>query len=197
MYQLRYGKPQIKDCKHSLLQIVILFIAGIIAISYGNEWHGAAFITVSVLTFLYILFPYAEWYYIESNTIHVKKLGKEYSINIPADSVLVISLADVHELFGHQSFLLSEKYAVSIIDKLPIQTVIDGLFDGYSSQYRYTNSTIERTLSSNFVYSFVFDKNDLERVLTDSKCDIVIPKSILDTNGLTNYTTHIYLDNRC
>ena len=111
--------------------------------------------------------------------------------------MLVISLADVHELFGHQSFLISEKYAISIIDKLPIQTVIDGLFDGYSSQYRYTNSTIERTLSSNFVYSFVFDKNDLERVLTDSKCDIVIPKSILDTNGLTNYMTHIYLDNRC
>lgn len=197
MFYLRYGIPNVKDCFFSLLLISLLYIFGILSLLFSNFYYGITFFLVATGAFIYVLLPYFERFQIDNNRIIIRKFMKELQIDIPITPTLVISEADVHELLGHQSFYLHNKYAITILNNLPLELTLDLLFGRISSQHRYTNSTIELQLAEHFVYSFAIDRKNINQILDGIDCRVVIPQSLVVSNNISNLPPNVYIDARC
>lgn len=197
MYNLRYGIPSVKDCFSSLFLNSLLFIFGILSFLFSNFYYGIAYFFVGIGTLIYIFWPYCERFYIENNRIIIRKFKKELQIDIPHTPTVVISEADVHELLGHQSFDLHNKYAITILDNLSLDDALGLLFSRIASHYRYTNSTIELQLADHFVYSFAIDKENIKKILEQIDCRVIIPQSLVVSNNLSDLRPNVYIDTRC
>lgn len=197
MFDLRYGIPSVKDCFLSLLLISLLFVLGTLSFLFSNFYYGIIFFAVGIGTLIYIFWPYFERFLIENNRIIIRKFKKESQIDIPHTPTVVISEADVHELLGHQSFYLHNKYAITILDNLSVDDTLGLLFSRFASHYRYTNSTIERQLTDHFVYSFAIDKGNIKQILERINCSVIIPQSLVVSNDLSDLRSNVYIDTRC
>lgn len=197
MLRLRYGMPRIRDCFWSILLVSALFLLGIASLFIGDSGYGVWFVLAAVLTLVYILWPFLESFYIEDHVITVKKPGSVSKIVIPKTPVIVMTEADVHEKFGHQSVALHGRYALTILDELPLEAVLERLFGQFSSQFKYTNSTVEHSFQAEFIYSFSFKREGLGRILNTTDCLTIIPESLVRLNHLTELPSNVYIDNRC
>lgn len=197
MFNLRYGIPRVKDCFLSLLLNSLLFIFGILSFLFFNFYYGITFLLVGIGTLIYICLPFFERFRIENNKIIIQKFKKESQIDIPHTPTVVISEADVHEILGHQSFYLHNKYAITILDNLSLDDALGLLFSRIASHYRYTNSTIELQLADHFVYSFAIDKENIKQILEQIDCRVIIPQSLVVSNNLSDLRPNVYIDTRC
>lgn len=197
MFHLRYGLPSIRDCIFTIFLLFALFLLGIASFLLEYYFYGTLFILVTALSLMYVLLPFLEFFCIDDHIITTRKYGRVSKKAIPQIPVIIISEADVHEKFGHQSFKLRAKYAVTILDEAPLDTILDQLFREYSPQFKYTNSTIEHSFQTEFIYSFAFNREALEHVLNSSHCLVIIPESLVQLNHLKNLPSNIYIDNRC
>ncbi len=195
MKNRRYGSIKYGDFSITILVNLFLFVISGLAFYIKAFTEGFLFLSVAILSFVNILYPYIETYSINGSIIKIRKILSSYRIGIPNKTIIVITQADVHQPFGYQSYLLKKRLAISILQDLPLDCVIEILHGKYKSQFIYTNSTIEKTMDKNiFVYSCIYTKDIIESVLQVTSGLIIIPESLKDIVAVPNNKIEVYYD---
>ena len=112
---------------------------------------------------------------------------------LPSNIVLVISQADIRDTFSVQSYLLRNKYAVSLLHSDPLEEVLQILHANRAK--KYTNSTIDATFTQSFIYSFVYDKDALAQILKHGVSMVIIPESLVDQVDCSIFECSVFIDN--
>lgn len=194
MKKRRYGKIRLRNYSLQLMLIGALWIMGVIALFINALVECSIFFGIVLLSLLYLFYPYFETFQISDNVIVTNKFLFSSKIIIPDKTIVIISKADVIYPLSVQSVLLKDRYAVSILKDMPLETALNMLHGKYKSQFLYTNGTVERRAGYNFVYSFVLEKELIEKVLNNTICTVIIPESIKDNIVIENSETNIYVD---
>ena len=195
MLHLRYGRIRITDCLSSLIVPVMCLILGIVAMALGLYTSGSIYFAASGFALLTIIHPYLERYSICDNVIVIKRLFASSKIDIPANTVIVITQADIHPPFSHQSLFIKEELAISILQEMPLNEALNLLHGKHPSQHIYTNSTIENSVDEwRFVYSFIQNDTVLTQLFQRTNCCVIIPASISGKVDVESLPTEVYID---
>lgn len=147
-----------------------------------------------------VLSPNREQFAISKNIITVVKGRKPIQVEIPLKVTLIISYADICPPFARrsatsmakQSYSLRGKYAVSILQKMPLEFTLQRLHQNLAK--RYTNSSIQNDFGNKFIYSFVCDQILLNQLLDCWHCFVVIPKSLTNKVFLNSQLIEVFID---
>ncbi len=195
----RYGKFKFKYYIINWLVVIVLFV-----IVITNILYKAPFITIFIFLLLGIgktvsvLLPYREKFYFDGKSITNVNGKKTNKIELPSQFVAVVSIADVctpiakKVSLGNRTYILKDKYAISILQENYVDNVLEQLHKKYV--YRYTNCWIGYNLKDEFIYSFVFDQELLEDFLSDKECDIIIPESLCEKVKIDKHNIKVYVD---
>lgn len=181
----RYGKFNFFDYISAWFAIVFMLV--LVAIGYLIDAPYYLLIIpllFSMIMLWSILSPNRERFLISGEVI-LKIHGKyKRAIQIPNNPILVLSHADISSSFakqishGNQSYLLKGRYTVSILQNMPLETVLDALHQNNAK--KYTTTTVELTFrEGQFVYSFVCNQELLEQLVANLACRIIIPETLL------------------
>lgn len=141
-----------------------------------------------------IFYPFFERFSIKNSTICIKKLFSSYEKIVPEKSVLVITDHYVRFWFSGVSTQFIGQYAVSIIENMPIDEVLNEIRGKQPSQVAYSNYSIESDLKWRFIYSFVLNEEALDELLSCTKATVIIPESLIDKININNPSAEIYID---
>ena len=145
-----------------------------------------------------------ESFMIVDNDIIISKIGKAQKIPIPSELTLIISYADVcpplaiRTATGKQTHILKDKFAISILTKMPLDITLETLHKNRIEEY--TNSIIQTTFNDyRYIYSFVFNQFLLDSLICNRDCILILPQSLVEKITVDlNYTnTIVYIDKRC
>ncbi len=203
MKHYRYGKFQISDYIGSWCIVILYWILAfgciIAELPFG---YTCVPIIFSIIRIYSIIRPYKEQFEIKEDIIVVKNGKKETKKTLHKEMVLIISYVDTCPLFvkrtaiGNETHILKDRYAVSIIQKMPLEDIIERLHRNYVK--KYTTSTIKDFFEEyNYIYSFVTDEKMLEELLFNRKCVLVIPKSLVDKVEIKATEVEVYIDVLC
>ena len=203
MQNYRYGKFCFWDYWTSWVGLVVLTLFAIASIILDLSVIFVMFPLVYAAVWLWsILLPHREQFTVDSDAITVFRGNKTLKIVLPTELILIISCADIAPLFATrtatrgQTHILKDKYAVSILQKMPTETVLESLHRNYLRTY--TMSTILNSFdSSHFIYSFVCDQSLLNQILANRKCLMIIPKSLLEETYVNTSAVDVYVDICC
>lgn len=195
----RYGAFRLSDYWASWIGIASLLIFAISSFVLRLSWWITVFSSgYAVLWTWMIISPSRERFYLSSQEITVIKRGKKQCIHFPSDVCLIISYADIRPPFamrtasGNETHILKGRYAVSILQRMPLNDALDRLHKGYLR--RYTTSTIRACFEEfRYIYCFVCDNELLDLILHDKNCLLIVPESLasqVSTNH-PNVTVHI------
>ena len=85
------------------------------------------------------------------------------------------------------------KYAISILQKMPLDEALKALHSNYIQ--KYTNNTIETVFSDcRYIYSFVCCQSLLDELLTNRKCLLIIPESLSKVISFEPSIENVYID---
>ena len=100
----------------------------------------------------------------------------------------MVSHADVcpplamHTDMGNKTHILKDKVAVSILQKMPVEVVLDVLHRNYVR--KYTTSRIRTVFDDyRYIYSFVCNQSLLDALIANRKCLLILPESL--SKGMT------------
>lgn len=200
MKHKRYGKFCFRDYISGWFAIAVLFL--LIITCFITDTHF--YLLIWPLLFLFIMVwsiykPNSERFSISGDIIKIIQAGKEQRISIPAEPTLIVSYADVcpplakRISYGNQTYVLKGKYAISILQKMSLQTVLDRLHQNYTQ--KYTNSTVEACFEEYlYVYSFVGNQEILDELLFKRNCQIIIPETLVNQISIDLHQTNIHID---
>ncbi len=198
----RYGQFRISDYWSSWISIACLLIFSFAGGIVDMPLYLSIFAAVYALVwFLTICLPHCEKYRISPKTIEARKWMTKDIIVIPDEIILVVSPVDISPPFtrrtaiGNTTHILSSKLAITILRNMPVDTL---LMDLHRNRIRkYTTSIIQMSIAPhNLVYSFVYEKNVFEHLLSNAKCRIVVPRSLLNKTEFVNNLPDVYIDER-
>lgn len=204
MKHYRYGKPKFSDLIGSWISIIVLLLFSITVILLKLPiWLTAFPIILAMIWALVILAPYREQFVLHKDKISVISGKKESEFPLPSELTLVISYADVCPPFairtpgGNETHVLKDKYAVSILREMPLDTALETLHRNRLK--KYTTSSIQTVFNdSRYIYSFVCDQSLLDELTAERSCLLIIPKTLsekVSINRGSNVTVHI--DSEC
>lgn len=143
--------------------------------------------------------PNHERFYISGDIIAIKRGSKTQEITIPNEPTLIVSYADLcpplamRTSYGNETYMLKGKYAISILQKMPLETVLERLHPKYAR--KYTSSTIEAYFDEYlFIYSFVCNQALLDQLLTNRHCQLIIPESLLERVTINHSEVNVHID---
>lgn len=196
----RYGRFSFGDyisTWFAILFMLILVVSGFLT-------HVQVYLLIwpfvfSLMMVWSIYKPNSERFTISHDIITVICGRRKKQIEIPNEATLILAYADIcpplakHVSIGNQTYLLKGKYAIVILQKLPLETVLEGLHPPFAR--KYTSSAIEEWLGENsFVYSFVCDQVLLEQLLTHRECQVIIPESLLGYVSFNHSKVNVHID---
>lgn len=191
----RYDRIRFRDYLSSFVIILFLLGIGLTAFSMRLFAAGIVFVIAVILSFLNIWVPYLERYSICDNVITTKRLFCSSKIIIPSKTVVVITKANIHPVLRHQSFLIKEKLAITVLQEMSLDRALELLHGKCPSQFIYTNSTIEKSADEySFVYSFIFTEEVLKQILQSTNCLIIVPASIKHKVAIEDPSVEVYID---
>ena len=199
----RYGKFPLKVYFFSLT-LVSIFIA-ILVIIKPEVWYFA--ILIELIEILKSFFTHYEKYILQENAIISKKIFSKKCIFLPKDILLIVVKADVLTWGRSSDLKNSRKNVVEYDDRYMICicgncTVDDALkviyqYGQWSKEELYYNESIKaifrKTVYHDFLYSFVFDAEQVQKLAVNHDCQIILPRSLegkVDLSGL-NIPIHV------
>lgn len=195
----RYGKFLLKDYYSGWFGILLFLLIAFTGSKNGIQKYLVIWpIFLAVMMARGIIEPNKEWFSVSDDVIDIKKGRKRYQIILPQEIIVIVSYTDVcSDLakrvgIGNSNYMLKGRYAVSILRKLPVETVLETLHAKYA--YRYTNCFIEEQLKRNFIYSFVCDQELLEKIVSGKRYTLILPETLVHKLNLTRLKGDIYID---
>lgn len=175
----RYGKLYWRDYKSTWAVIggMCLFAAACFSLNLSILYCVLP-VFFSAIWIALIFFPYMERFTICDDSILIHQMGRISKVPLPPNIVLVFSPADIRDTFSVQSYLLKNKFAVSILHKVSLEETMQVLHANHVK--KYTNSTIEAKFYDSFVYSFVYEQESLAQILKHGVSMVIIPESLAD-----------------
>lgn len=199
MYR-RYGKFCFHDYISAWVAIAFLFVL----VSVGLLTETQAYLLIWPLFLILIIVwsiykPNSECFLISGDTIIAMHGRKQQEMSIPYEATLIVSYADVcpsfakHIYGGNQTYILRGRYAISILQKVPLETVFKRLHKNYA--YKYTNSTVEACFDEHLhVYSFVGNEEIWNKLVGNRNYNIIIPESLLKRIPIDLQQINVHVD---
>lgn len=196
----RYGKFRFGDYWGSWLAIIVYlaFVAMSVKLDI-SIWYCFVPVACAVVRLWAIIAPNCERFAIGEDAITVSKWGKKQVIALPPQLTLVISYADIclplatQSAFGNQTHTLKDKYAVSIIRKMPLHCALARLHGFYMR--KWTTSAIQSVFQEyTFFYSFVCNQTLLEKLLANRDCLLIVPESLSEKVSVDASMANVYID---
>lgn len=199
MQYRRYGKFLLKDYYGGWFGISIFLLIAFTSFKTGIPKYLVIWpIFLAVIMAWGIIEPNKECFSVSDNVIDIKKGRKHSQIILPQEITVIVSYADVCSALakrveiGNSNYMLKGRYAVSILGKIPTETVLEALHAKYV--HRYTNCCVEELLKNNFIYSCVCDQELLEKILSGKRYTLILPETLVPKLNLTRLKGNIYID---
>lgn len=181
----RYGKFNVSDYLLSWVAVGIWLCCAIMIKIFDFHWLYLCLSCVYGIATLWCIFsPHRESFFINKDCI-VSTIGnKKREIKLPAEIIIVVSPADICPPFATRTaiskstHILKGKYAVTLLSQITMEDVINSLHDPWIGEY--TTSMMEPIFEPHFLYSFVCNRDLLEKVIAGRKYSIIVPSALLD-----------------
>lgn len=198
----RRGKFRFKDYTLDWLAIALLLVFSITSLILDLSLLFSIFPMVYAAMWLWQIFVSGyERFIINHNSITVLRGRKHYTINIPSELTLVVSHVDIcpplafHTAVGARTHILEDRFAISILRELPLDTAIEILHR--NNVRKCTTSSIRVAVDDyHFVYSFLCDQTLFDKLTLNRKCLLIIPESLLNAIPVDPGTIDVYVDSR-
>jgi len=202
----RYGKFRFLDYMHVWCPTILLLAFAIAAILYTPSY----LVTGPCLMVIYlpytVLEPNRECFTITNNSIVTRKGRKTKTIALPDELTLIVSDADILDSFSkrrlglYKSYTLKGRYAISILRRDSAENVIRYLHKNGAREY--SNTSIELDFCSCFhaeeyIYSFVYNQAAFDMLISNRKCQLIIPKSLLKAISVDSMLVDVQVDESC
>jgi DNA-binding cell septation regulator SpoVG len=195
----RYGKFNYSDYIESWIAVLCLIVFTIIW--FFNNFYLYALITLgySIALLIAVIAPNQERFIMCKHQIRVIRWKKEHFISLPSELTVVISYVDIcpplakKTAVGNTTHVLKDKYAVTLLQKLPPEEVLIRLHSTYVKHY--TTSMMTDLFNSMFIYSFVCDDLLLRNILTDHCCTVIVPDSLMEQVHIDYTCASVHIDN--
>jgi len=199
MRRHRYGKYRFSDYWESWIVIAVYLTYSIAVLLLDLPILYAIISTVfAVVRALVILAPHREQFILCDDAITVLLGKKRNALFLPSDLTIIVSYADIappltfHTLF-RTTHILKDKYAISILQKMPLEIALKGLHQNYVQ--KYTTSSIQHSFDAYLhVYSFVCNQELLQQLVENRNCLLIISESLLDKISIGSIATNTYID---
>ena len=196
----RYGKFYFSDYISTWFAIAFLFVLVVDGFFTGIQLYLLIWPLLLIFIMTWSIYkPNREYFWISGDTITIMRGKKKHTVSIPVEPTFVLSYADVCPPLakrlrcGNQTYILKGRYAISILQKLPLETVVERLHQNYTS--KYMTSTVEECFNENFyVYSFVCNQEILDKLLSNRNCQIIIPESIGNQISIDLQSVKVHID---
>lgn len=200
MTNRRLGKFRFGDYNSSWISMVILLSFSSASAIMELPYLLIIFPTLYALIWLgAILFPYCEQFSINSDSIFVRKGRHTRTIHLPTDLTIIVSYADVcpplsiRTTLGNQTHVLKDKFAVSILQKIPVDVALETLHQHHIP--KYTTSSIRTAFDDHrYIYSFVCDQLLFDALVDSKKCLLIIPESLSKVMTFESIAEKVYID---
>lgn len=197
----RYGKFRFCDYTSAWLVIVFLFVLVVVGFLTDTQFYLLIWPLLLLMIMAWSIYkPNSERFLISGDTITIMQGRKKHKVSIPSEPTLVVSYADVCLPFarhigcyGNQTYMLKDRYAISILRCIPPETVLDRLHQDYAS--KYTNTTIEMCFDEHlYVYSFVGNQEILDKLISRDNSQIIIPETLLRQIAIDLHQINVHVD---
>lgn len=198
---LRYGKFSFRAYSNWTIFLVIAF--SILLMQKKVVFAHA--IAVLAIMALFCVFTHYEWYQINNNSIEVKRLFSQKSVSLPSDLILIIAkttvlswpLKRLRDLRNTIHF--DDRFMVCIIGNATVQETIKIMHrTNLKKDVRFSNEVVKELFRTNtysdFLYSFVYEPDQLQKLIENHNCQIILPKSLKNKVNLDHIKIPIYLD---
>ena len=199
MKNRRLGRFRFGDYFFSWFSIVILLLFSVASLILKLSLLFVVFpLAYAIIWFGTILIPYFEQFSINGNYISVFWGKKTETIHLPGECTIIISYADVcppltvRTSWENQTHILKGKFAISILEKMPLEEILEKLHQNRIS--KYTTSTIKTRFYDRFIYSFVGNQCLFDSLTNDKKFFLIVPESLSDVIHFDSYMEKLYMD---
>ena len=196
----RYGKFNFFDYTSGWFAIVFFAILGITSFLLDEGFPFWFFpLIFSVFMTWSIYKPNSESFLISGDTITIMQGRKKQKVSIPSEPTLIVSYADVcpplakRISYGNQTYMLKGRYAISILQKIPLETALARLHQNHTR--KYTASTVEECFEDYlYVYSFVGNEDVLGELVSGRKCQMIVPETLVDKMSVDFNQMYVHID---
>ena len=202
----RYGKFRFLDYMHVWCPTILLLAFAIAAILYTPSYLVIGPCLMVIYLPYTVLEPNRERFTITNNSIVTRKGRKTKTIALPDELTLIVSDADILDSFSkrrlglYKSYTLKGRYAISILRRDSAENVIRYLHKNGAREY--SNTSIELSFCSSFrveeyIYSFVYNQAAFDMLISNRKCQLIIPKSLLKAVAVDSTLVVVRVDESC
>lgn len=196
----RYGKFRFSDYISAWLVIVFLLVLVVVGFLTDTQFYLLIWPLLLLMIMAQSIYkPNNERFMISGDTITIIQGRKEQKISIPSEPTLVVSYADVcpplakRISYGNQTYMLKGRYAISILQKIPLETALVRLHQSYTR--KYATSTVEACFDEClYVYSFVGNQEILDKLLANRNCQIIISETLLNQISIDLHQINVHID---
>lgn len=200
MKNRRLGKFRFRDYCVSWISILLLLLFSIANIVLESSFLLVVFPSVYAIIWLVaILAPQFEQFSMSYDSITVFLGRQTKTVQLPAELTLIVSYADVCPPFtirttvGNQTHILKDKFAVSILQKMPVEVALEALHRNHIK--KYTTSRIMAVFDDyRYIYGFVCDQFLLDTLTADRKCLLIVPESLSNAISFESSIENVYID---
>ena len=200
MRSKRLGKFRFRDYYTSWGSIIICLLFSIASIVLELSFLFVIFPLVYAIVWLgAILIPHCEQFSISSDSIFVFWGRQTKTIHLPVELTLIVSYADVcppltiRTAFGKQTHLLKDRFAVSILQKMPVEFALETLHQNRIQ--KYTTSSIRTVFDDHrYIYSFVCDQFLFDALIDSKECLLIVPESLSKVIAFESSVENVYID---
>ena len=196
----RYGNYSFKTYK-AWWYCLVLFLS--VSVIRKQIDIGTLLFATIVMVFQRII-THGEFYAIQNDSIITKRLFCKKAVSLPNELILIVAkgstlsfpyrrLRDMDHLIE-----LNDCYMVCIVDNCTLREALNIMhWNRFSKEYRYSNIVVKEIFDDNtysdFLYSFVYDAEQVQKLAVNHDCQIILPKSLegkVDLSGL-NIPIHV------
>ena len=200
MRNRRLGKFRFGDYFSSWVSVVILLLFSTASIMLELPFLFVIFPSLYAIIWLgVILVPHCEQFSINSDSISVFWGRQTKTIHLPSEFTLIVSYADVcppltiRTAYGNQTHILKDRFAVSILQKMPVEFALETLHQNRIQ--KYTTSSIRTVFDDHrYIYSFVCDQFLFDALIDSKKCLLIVPESLSKVIAFELSVENVYID---
>lgn len=199
MYR-RYGEFRFRDYISVWFAISLLLVLMVVCVLTKIQVYWLIWPLFFILIMGWSIYkPNSECFLIFSDTITVVQGRQKRNITIPSEATIILSYADVCPPlakrigYGNQTYMLKGRYSISILQKIPLETVFNRLHQNHA--YKYTNSTVEACFDEYlYVYSFVGNQEILDKLVANRNYQIIVPETLVHQISIDLHQINVHVD---
>ncbi|MBQ4037831.1 MAG: hypothetical protein IJC84_06885 [Clostridia bacterium] len=188
---------------------IFLVACGFLLFLIRAEFGVSLLLAVLLINAINYLLIQSEKYKIEEDKIRVKTAFSSKKIPLPEELLLIVTKAaaipgifkKVRHRRGIPWISFRDRYMVSVVCSVTLQEALDLLHTIKGKGHRYLDVFVVDLFLSHgyyeFIYSFVFEKQQFEALLKDRSCQIIVPQFLKGKiSSLEEYGCSVYYDDQ-